>query len=582
MHRSLQLTSLLSLIAGSALAFAAPLLVPSTAEACGGTFCDSGPTAMPVDQTGENILFHIGENSVEAHIQIQYDPNSGAEQFAWVIPVLAIPEFEVGSQLFFDAVLNASVPSYGLTTQTDFCGADTNFGDDQDGLTGAAGDEGTGDGGESDPSEPEVVLNTTVGAFEIAVLDGGTVEGVMQWLTDNGYQQDPAAEPILASYLEDDFKFVAMKLSNRAGVDEIHPIVIRYDGVEPCVPIRLTRIAAVDDMDIRVFFLQDARVVPVNYRHVLINPLKLDWFNNASNYKEVISMAVDAQEADGNAFVTEYAGVSNVVPTWTIFQEQWNATPFEAFVDSPIGVIEELENQGLIVCDPEWDVTCTFNHPLLESIVSDFIPVPAGLDPVVFYDCLSCYQDQINLDEWSAPLFASMLEERLFAPAKQAVALINDNPYLTRMYTTISPAEMNEDPIFRINSSLDDVPAIRFANQINHCDGSASVVLPDGREVFFPDSANLTWPDFGDEMPWEEDVDQENMADNAPLVNLVDNTEAIDELLNAHNTVGKAKVAGVGSGGCVCSIGEQDTRGGIALGLATLGLLGLVRRRRRS
>ena len=48
-------------------------------------------------------------------------------------------------------------------------------------------------------------------------------------------------------------------------------------------------------MDIRAFFLGDARVVPVNYRHVLLNPLKIDWFNNASNYKEVISMAVDAQ-----------------------------------------------------------------------------------------------------------------------------------------------------------------------------------------------------------------------------------------------------------------------------------------------
>jgi MYXO-CTERM domain-containing protein len=150
------------------------------------------------------------------------------------------------------------------------------------------------------------------------------------------------------------------------------------------------------------------------------------------------------------------------------------------------------------------------------------------------------------------------------------------------MYTTISPAEMNEDPIFRINATLGDVPAIRFANQINHCDGSATVVLPDGREVFFADGTNLTWPDFGDEMPWEEDVDQENMADNAPLVNLVDNTDKINELLQAHNTVTKAKVAGLGTGGCVCSIGDQDTRGGIALGLATLALLGLIRRRRQS
>jgi MYXO-CTERM domain-containing protein len=565
----------------SAFALTAPLLAPSIAQACGGTFCDAGPTAMPVDQTGENIIFHLGETTVEAHIQIQYDPNSGAEQFAWVIPVMAIPQFEVGSQLFFDAVLNASVPSYGVSVQTDFCGDDdANFGG-----TGLAGSD-EGDGGDAseggDDGGPNVVLQTTVGAFEVAVLDGGTVQGVMQWLADNGYQQDPAAEPLLAQYLEEEFLFVAMKLSNRAGVDEIHPIVIRYEGNEPCVPIRLTRIAAVEDMDIRVFFLQNARVVPTNYRHVLVNPLKLDWLNNASNYKEVISMAVDAQQANGNAFVTEYAGPSNVIPTWLIFQDQWSSTPFESFVDSPVGVIEELQNQGLIFCDTDWDVNCTFNHPLLEPILNDYIPVPAGVDANLFYGCLSCYQDQIDLDVWNAPLFAAKLDERMFAPAKQAVALINENPYLTRMYTTISPAEMNADPIFKINTTLEDVPNLRFANRINHCDGSATVRLPDGREVLFPDANNMSWPDFGDEMPWEEEVDQENMADNAPLVNLVDNTEKIDDLLAAHNAKAKAEISGLGTGGCACSIEDEDSRGGLALSFATLALLGLVRRRRRS
>ncbi|MFO7564535.1 MAG: DUF2330 domain-containing protein [Enhygromyxa sp.] len=588
MHRPLRLSSrrtaagLTTLLVGSALALTAPMLVPSVAEACGGTFCDVGPTAMPVDQTGENILFHIGPNSVEAHIQIQYDPNSGAEQFAWLIPVTALPEFEVGSQLFFDAILNASVPSYGMTVQTDFCSADDdNFGG-TGGLTGAAGEDGGDDNsGEGGDDGPKVVLNTSVGAFEIAVLDGGTVDGVMQWLEDNGYQQDPAAAPIIEQYLEEEFLFVAMKLGNQAGVDEIHPVVIRYEGVEPCVPIRLTRIAAVEDMDIRVFFLQDARVVPVNYRHVLVNPLKIDWLNNASNYKEVISMAVDAQEADGNAFVTEYAGTSNIVQTWQIFQDQWSSVPFEGLVDSPIGAIEQLEAQGLMFCDTEWDVNCTYNHPLLEGIVNEFIPVPAGVDANLFYDCLSCYEAQIDLEAWDAALFAARLDERMFAPGKQAVALLQDNAYLTRMYTTISPAEMNVDPMFRINTALDDVPNIRFANQTNHCDGSATVRLPDGREVLFPDATDMTWPEFGDEMPWEEDVDQENMADNAPLVNLVDNTEEIDHLLAAYNTKTKAQITGLGTGGCACSVDDRDTRGGLALGLATLALFGLVRRRRR-
>jgi MYXO-CTERM domain-containing protein len=138
---------------------------------------------------------------------------------------------------------------------------------------------------------------------------------------------------------------------------------------------------------------------------------------------------------------------------------------------------------------------------------------------------------------------------------------------------------MNSDPIFKVNATLPDVPNIRFAAQTNHCDGSASVVLPDGREIYFPDSTSLSWPDFGDEMPWEEDIDQENMADNAPLVNLVDNTAKIDELLAGYNTRNKAIADGLGSGGCVCSVDDQG-RSGVAFGLAALALLGLVRRRR--
>jgi Uncharacterized protein conserved in bacteria (DUF2330) len=465
------------------LALSASLLAPAQAEACGGTFCDGGPNTMPVDQTGENILFHIGPDTVEAHIQIQYDPDSGASKFAWVIPVTALPEFEIGSQLFFDAVLNGSVPRYGATQAADFCGDDGNFGDD--GGDEAGGTEDTG--GDGDPSgDPEIVLQQTVGAFEIAVLDGGTVEGVMTWLGENGYEQDPAAEPILASYLERDFLFVAMKLANQAGIDEIHPIVIRYSGTEPCVPIQLTRIAAQDDMDIRAFFLGQARTVPINYRHVLVNPLKLDWFNFAANYKEVITMAVDAQEADGNAFVTEYAGPSNVIQTGTILNPAWDSAPIAALVDSPVGIYEVLQQQNLVSCDPEWDTECVYGNPLLGPLFAEYVPVPDGLSEPEFYSCLSCYEAQIDLTAWNAAEFAAKFEERVIKPAVNAVNLVEANPYLTRMYTTISPTEMNDDPMFRENANLPDVSPNQQATQTLHCDGSTTVALPDGREMFFP------------------------------------------------------------------------------------------------
>ena len=585
-----------SFAACSALAFAVPMLAPSEAEACGGNFCDSGPTAMPVDQTGENILFKIGADYVEAHIQIQIDPNTSAEEFAWVIPVTAIPEFSVGSQFLFDNMLAGSVPSYGMINQSDFCG---DGGDDFGGDEGGANSTGEGDPGDGDGDGgggPSVVAKGSVGAFDYAVLEGGTVESVMQWLGDNGYQQDPNAEPILASYLEDEFLFVALKLGVEAGVEDVHPIVIRYEGVEPCVPIRLTAIAAADDMDIRTFFLGDSRVVPVNYRHVLINSLKLDWFNNSSNYKEVISMAVDAQQADGNAFVTEYAGDSNVISLAGVYDQSWDPAPYAALIDSPIGAIDLLEQQNLIFCDLDWDFVCTPYHPLLQGALDQFIPVPQGVEPVEFYDCLACFVDQIDLAAWDAAAFAAMLDERIFKPGLRAQNLVLDNPYLTRMYTTISPSEMNADPVFRANSTLPNVVAQRFATQVLHCDGSTSVNLPDGRQVYFPAGEPLVWPDFQDEMPWDEDIDQDGMAANAPLINLSDKTQEIDDLLAAYNmgkgmdgedggnedgTGGDAGLDDAGlNSGCGCSANDDEPVGGALLGFAALGLMGLVRRRR--
>ena len=571
----------IALSALPAIALALPLLIPVTADACGGTFCDNGPTAMPVDQTGENILFKIDETSVEAHIQIQIDPNTEAEEFAWVIPVTSLPEFFVGSQQLFDNMLAGSVPIYGRTFTSDQCGG--GFGDtganDGAASSGGWGETGGGDEGDSGgPEGPDVVFKGSVGAFDIAVLNGGTVEGVMQWLEDNNYQQDPNSEPLLAQYLEEDFMFVALKLGVETGVDEVHPIVIKYDGDEPCVPIRLTQIAAVDDMEIRTFFLGDGRVVPQNYRHVLVNPLKIDWLADGANYKEVISLAVDAPQADGNAFVTEYAGPSNVVNVNGLFNASWDRASYMAFPDSPVGVIEQLTQDNLLFCDPDFDLNCVGLHPLVDPIIAQFIPVPDGVSQAEFYSCLECYVDLIDAAAWDANAMATMLDERVFAPALRAVELVQDNPYLTRMYTTISPSEMNADPIFRANASLPDVPSFRQAEQRTLCNNSRIITLPDGRQVYFPADEDLVWPAFPDEMPYDEDILQEGMADDAPLINLVDNTEQINDLLDAYN---RSKGFGDGSEGAGgCTLEQSGSAGGLAFGFMALGLFGLIRRRR--
>ncbi|MEZ4427687.1 MAG: DUF2330 domain-containing protein [Nannocystaceae bacterium] len=502
---------------------------PPEARACGGTFCDAGPQAMPVDQTGENILFVIDGQHVEAHIQIQYDPDTDADQFAWVIPLQALPQFSVGSEPLFQNLLTGSVPSYLLNTQNEFCGSSTDVTSDGSGDFTSEGsyDPSTGTDG---TGGPDVILQETVGAFDIVVLQGEDTAGLMQWLGDNGYQQDPDAAPIFDDYLKEGYLFAAFKLTTGVGVDQIHPVVLEFDTGEACVPLRLTRIAAQEDMEVRAFFLGNNRVVPRNYRHVIINPLKIDWLNLsnvAANYREVITLAVDALKSDGHGFVTEYAGQSSVVSQGGLFSASWSAAPLVGA--EPITVVDTLSQQGIMGCFGDF---CEFYHPLVEGLLGEFLPVPDGLDAGAFYSCLECYEGLIDQNAWDAQLFADAYKARIIDPGQRAVDLLNTWPYLTRMYTTISPGEMTVDPFFHENAQLGDVSATRTGTRTNLCSGDSVVELPDGRQVFIPDG--LSWPAFIDELPYEEDI-EETMQVGAP-VNLVDNTPIIDAALDKWNS----------------------------------------------
>jgi hypothetical protein len=475
---------------------------------------------MPVDQTGENVLFIVDGDEVEAHIQIRYDPDTDASKFAWMIPLPALPQFEVGSEALFTALLNASVPIYGLNA-TGPCGGGNGSG----GTFISRSDMG---GGSEDP--PMVLYEGAVGAFEVVVLAGEDVDGIMAWLTANGYQADPNAAPILQQYLDEDNVIVAFKLATGEGLGAIHPVVLRFAAAEGCVPIRLTRIAAVDDMDIRVFVLGDARTVPTNYKHVLVNPLKIDWLSLGANYKEVVSMAVDAFAAEGRAFVTEYAGTSDGIFESLQFSLYWDADKFVGL--DPTAVMTVLAGQQLAEC---FDAQCLFFHPLLPGLLAQHLPVPDGLTADEFYACLSCYEGQIDPAAWNGGAgFAADFDERIVKPGFHAATLLQTWPYLTRMYTTISPNEMTADPEFVENPDLPDVPALRIAQDFISCEDERIVTLPDGREVHLKNGE--PWPAFQDEMPWEEDVDE--MPPKGAPQPLVDNTALIDKLLAEWNQTG--------------------------------------------
>ncbi|MCA9627300.1 MAG: DUF2330 domain-containing protein [Myxococcales bacterium] len=571
---------------GIALAIGVSAGLESPAAACGGTFCDNpGPTqpAMPVDQTGENVVFVMRDGQVEAHIQIQY--SGDPERFAWLVPVPVTPELEVGSQQLFVNLLNATVPSFSLTTRVDGCGGGgfSSSSSSGCGMSAASDDSGSAAGGTQDgfedtDSDAEVVARREkVGVFDVSILEGASPDDVATWLSDNGYLGDDQAPPILQDYAERNYVFVAVKLRSGAGVSEIHPLVIRYPGTEPCVPLKLTAIAASEDMDVRAFFLGDRRVVPTNFKHVELNQLQLDWLSFGSNYRTVVSRAVDSPVANGRAFITEYAGPASVVDKRGIVDSRWNSQAFEDL--SPTQAMLELAAQGLFSCSGG---ECASLHPLVEPILAHFLPVPPGITRNEYYGCVGCYPD--SFDAWDAPAFAADLDERVMAPAEHAMSVLVDSTFLTRLYTRISPAEMTEDPTFAARDGYEGVSNALMASTRTLCSGATALYTPGGHEVYL--GTSLQTPSFPG-MPYASRVVE--YADDGSMTVLVDNGASISHQLEEHNdryAFDPADQPAFGSSrnetgeGCACRVQPARTQQGGALALA-LGALLLRRRQRR-
>ena len=168
------------------------------------------------------------------------------------------------------------------------------------GTTGAAGASGGG---------VMVSFQGAVGPFDAAVIKSADSVELRTWLTDNGYIVSDQAVGLIDAYVRENKYFVALKLLNGLGVRSIQPIVLTFKGVEACVPLRLTAIAANPDMPVLVWVLGEQRVAPRGYYEIKIDEMRIDWPSGGSNYfgpSGLVSQA--ANEAGGNAFVTEYAG----------------------------------------------------------------------------------------------------------------------------------------------------------------------------------------------------------------------------------------------------------------------------------
>jgi hypothetical protein len=267
-------------------------LLPSRADACGGFFCST----TPVDQSAERIVFAVDEVAQTTDMVVQISYQGADEAFAWLLPVAAVPQnrevFPNGALVPLDAQTG---PLFQLP---DDCRGIPVF---AAGSPNSINEEASGD--------PGVVIHVqeTVGPYDVVVLESTDAEKTFAWLTENKYRLAPAMKPYLQLYTAAGMKFLALKLTANATVQDIQPFKMTLPGTTPSIPLRLTAVAAEPEMGIVVWILGARRYEPANAPELDLQSAELKWsaFPIRTNWTELVARKVDAE--GGRGWVVEQA-----------------------------------------------------------------------------------------------------------------------------------------------------------------------------------------------------------------------------------------------------------------------------------
>lgn len=519
-------------------------LLPASALACGGFFCNQ---AQPVNQAAEGIIFaDNGDGTTTAVIQIQYQGPS--KSFSWLLPISSVPKADsdigVASNLALQRLQSATNPNYTLTTRIEgTCRQDNNLniGVGSGGTSSTAGGfpttaPGVQNGGVT------VEASGVVGAFAWAVISldkslAQPADAAIEWLKTNQYDVPEGAGGLLGPYLSDGMYLLALKLTKGADSGSIRPIVLTYAGTEASIPVKLTAVAANDDMGVLTWVLGPSRAVPKNYLSLELNEARINWFNAAPTYNSVVIQA--ANDAGGQGFVTEFAGATSKLAglVWTQFDQQnWAAIQNQVY-----GSFGEMFNQvygQYGAWDGFWDATRAA------------VTLPADLAFEDFKLCPNCYAGQIQFKP--AAYFAE-LQRLVIDPVKLVQNLVDAHPTLTRMYTTLSADEMTLDPVFTFNPDQGDVNNQHTAERVIECNSKVSqfeapwrIELPQGGVIRGNASTVGTWPTALNDLPPNARIVRTGDSGAGKVIE--DNLEPINTALASYNA-SVLPTAPSGSGG---------------------------------
>jgi hypothetical protein len=153
-----------------------------------------------------------------------------------------------------------------------------------------------------------------VAEYDVSILSADDSNGLINWLTDNGYKIPAGAEPVIGSYIKQKMHFFVAKVNldrmKAIGHGYLQPLQVRYETAKFMLPLRLGTVNANGPQDLIVYALTThGRVEATNYRTTKVpSDLEVPLFvkdDFAKFYKATFDRAV-ARENMSEVFV-EYA-----------------------------------------------------------------------------------------------------------------------------------------------------------------------------------------------------------------------------------------------------------------------------------
>ena len=191
-----------------------------------------------------------------------------------------------------------------------------------------------------------------VGPYAFDVVGSEDPGALIKWLRDHDYQVTKDMEPLIDVYVQEGAVFLAMQLLPEQGAQDVQPVKITYPSDLPMIPLRLTAVAANQNMSVLTWFYAEKQAVPVNYAEMRIMDQEVIFTSfGTSNYRQL--MGEKADEYGGQAFITEYAAPTReLVVTHPLLRDLGSRYPYVTRLNTVISP-EEMTVDPTFRYDPQ-------------------------------------------------------------------------------------------------------------------------------------------------------------------------------------------------------------------------------------